>query len=438
MKKSSCYSSFFTVLVIAAFFMGITSCASQGTAVKVSVVKQGDKYRLLRNGKSYVIKGAGIEVSDFEAFALHGGNSVRNWTTQNSKETTLSILNKAHSLGLTVSLCLSLAKEHWGFDYNDEAAVRAQYEKMRAEVIKYKDHPALLTWIIGNELNFNYTNPKVYDAVNDISKMIHEIDPNHPTTTTLAGLDKKAVKDIQQRATDLDFISFQVYGQLAILPKTIKEINYDKPFMVTEWGTIGFWEMPKTKWGAPIELNSSDKALNTLTGYQKKLQKLDSQLIGDYVFLWGQKQERTPTWFGMFTEFGHETESVDVMHYIWNGKWPSNRVPAIESMILNSQQAPDSIELQSNKYYTAQINASDPDGDALTYKWEIKPESDSKKVGGDFEEGIKSLNGIFNNASSSSVEFAAPKAPGAYRLFVYVFDGHNNAGHANIPFLVKN
>ena len=104
-----------------------------------------------------------------------------------------------------------------------------------AEKARTPWYPALLGWIIGNELNWDYTNPKVYDAVNDVSRMIHELDPNHPTTTTVAGVGEDVVHDIQTRAPDLDFVSFQVYGEIFVLPELIGEMGFDAPFMVTEW-----------------------------------------------------------------------------------------------------------------------------------------------------------------------------------------------------------
>jgi hypothetical protein len=40
------------------------------------------------------------------------------------------------------------------------------------------------------------------------------------------------------------------------------------------------------------------------------------------------------------------------------------------------------------------------------------------------------------DTESDQITFTAPENPGQYRLFVYAFDGHNNAATANIPFLV--
>src|SRR5690606_40102511 len=62
---------------------------------------------------------------------------------------------------LTVMLGLRMGHERHGFDYDDEVAVREQKESIRAQVLKYKDHPALLTWGLGNEVDLMYTNTNV-------------------------------------------------------------------------------------------------------------------------------------------------------------------------------------------------------------------------------------------------------------------------------------
>ena len=49
------------------------------------------------------------------------------------------------AFGLTVLLGLDVARERHGFNYDDPQAVAAQLIKLRTEVVKYKDSPALLT-----------------------------------------------------------------------------------------------------------------------------------------------------------------------------------------------------------------------------------------------------------------------------------------------------
>lgn len=406
------------------------------TPIKVELVEHNGSFQLLRGGEPYQVKGAGIASTDLQSLVKFGGNSMRTWAVDHHAEPAQQLLDRAHALGVTVSLCLEFGKERQGFDYNNPIAVAKQLAENRARVEKYKNHPALLTWIIGNEVNFNFTNPKVFDAVNDTAKMIKELDPNHPTTTALAGFDKAALAAIAERAPALDFVSFQMYGDIVNLPKYIKNSGYKKPYFVTEWGSVGHWEVHNTDWGAPIENTSSEKASNYAKSYSQVLKPYGDKAIGNYVFLWGQKQEKTPTWYGMFLETGEKTEAVDVMHYIWKGVWPENRAPQISPISLDNKGAFENVVLYSGNDYQAEVKVVDHESDDIHYLWEIRVESSSNKVGGDAEYVPSLVQGVIKN-QDARIELSAPEKSGAYRLFVYAFDGKNSVAHANIPFFVK-
>lgn len=405
--------------------------------VKVEVIENEGAYVLLRGGQPYEVKGAGIEFGDIASLAAHGGNSFRTWRTDNGTHTGQEVLDQAARYGLTVALCIEIGRERHGFDYDDEAAVAAQLEYARGEVRKYRDHPAVLAWIIGNEANLHFENPKVFDAINDISRMIHEEDPNHPTTTALAGFNGELPALIEQRAPDLDFVSIQMYGDIVNLPRYLEETGFDQPYFVTEWGAIGHWEVAKTSWGAPIEQTSSEKAESYLRAFNTAIASDPEHMIGSYVFLWGQKQERTPTWYGMFLADGTETAAIDVMHYIWSGAWPDNRAPRVESLLLDSRTARQNVVIDAGQQYDARVAAADPDGDALDFRWEIMRESTATQSGGDREKIPETLPGLIDGKNQDRVRVTAPAEPGAYRLFVYAYDRNGNAGHANIPFQVR-
>jgi exo-beta-1,3-glucanase (GH17 family) len=406
---------------------------SSSTTKKVEIKKENGNYQLYRNNAPYQIRGAGLQIQFLDSLVAHGGNSLRTWGTENASE----ILDKALEKGLTVSMGIWVAPERHHFDYDDLAAVEKQFKKIKKDIIKYKDHPALLNWVIGNELNHEFENPKVYDAVNEISKMIHEVDPNHLTTTTTAGINKKLADIIKIRAPDLDFLSIQVYAAIDNLPRDIKKSGWTGPYMVTEWGATGHWEVALTEWGAPIEQNSTIKAANYLERYNTKIAPYKNQCIGYYVFLWGQKQERTPTWYGMFLEDGSSTECVDVMHYIWNKDWPKNRTPKFDSLLLAGNNAYNSIRLTADQSYPATAFVTDYDQDPLTYNWEIKSESDANQEGGDAEEIPETIPNKIDNPKSKDINVTAPTKSGAYRLFVYAYDGKGHVAHANIPFYVN-
>jgi hypothetical protein len=427
----------YTPLIFILLLIGSKANSQNMTSpAKVVIQQNNDSYQLLVNNNPFFIKGAGLEFGQIDALASHNANSFRTWRTNNGEQSGKEVLDKAYKKGLYVTMGIEVARERHGFNYDDANAVKEQFDRIKEEVIELKDHPALLIWAIGNELNLRHTNPKVWDAVNAISKMIHEVDPNHLTTTTLAGLEQKGVTLIKERCQDLDLLSVQLYGEITELPERIKKFGWTGPYIVTEWGATGHWEVPKTEWGAPIEENSSIKAANYLDRYKKSIAIDTKKCLGSYVFLWGQKQERTPTWYGIFLENGKETESVDVMHYIWNNEWPENRSPQVKSFYLNGKTAYQNIKLTSNSIASATVNIKDPDEDILVYTWEILLESTELQDGGDFEKRPQSIDVKITKDTNGNFEFKTP-SKGAYRLFVYASDNDNNVATTNIPFLIE-
>lgn len=410
------------------------------TATKVELILKNNQYQLYCNGEPFHIKGAGLGQYNMESLAKHGANSFRTWSVNNGSKSGNEVLDEAYELGLMVCMGIEVGNERWGFDYNNEDAVLQQLERIKKEVYELKDHPALLAWGIGNELNLKYKNIKVWDAVNDIAAMIHEIDPNHPTTTMLSvGSIKKDVNLIMKHCPEIDFLSFQIYGDLINLPKYINESEYKGAYIVSEWGATGHWQVDRTTWDRPIEETSHEKATIFKKRYEKVMIQEADRCLGSFVFLWGQKQERTPTWYGLFLENGEETEVVDVMHYLWNNKWPENRSPQLQSLTLEGQNAHASIQLQSGQKVRAEVKVTDPDGDPIQYSWSILHEvlRENQSEGGDFEKKTEKIMEYNNGEFAERLIFNAPE-PGEYRLFVYASDGQGHAATANIPFLVKN
>jgi hypothetical protein len=411
--------------------------ANTNGPTKVEIRPSDDGFQLYVGGQPFFIKGAGLEQGSIEKIAAHGGNSFRTWTTRAGRQGGQQILDAASKNGLYVTMGLDVGRERQGFDYDDPQAVARQLEDIKRQVLKYKDHPALIIWAIGNELNLNAENPKVWDAVNDISKMIHQVDPNHLTTTPIAGFNKKLVATIKARAPDLDLLAFQMYGDIVNLPRYLKEVHWTGPYIITEWGATGHWEVPKTDWGAPLENNSTVKAGLYQTRYETAIAADPKHCLGSYVFLWGQKQERTPTWYGLFLKSGEDTATVDTLNYLWEGRWPQERCPQLEDTWLDGKQARENIHLNPGQTYSARVVAESKSSRPLAYSWQIMQESGETTVGGDRESIPTVLPDLIADSTKSEIELHAPSKPGAYRLFVYALDGHGHAAHANIPFYVN-
>lgn len=404
----------------------------------VTVAKTATGFGLLRDGEPYFIKGVGGRAR-LEDLVAAGGNSIRTWSPKDAEP----ILDQAHRLGLTVTVGIWLGHERHGFDYSDPADVARATDAARRAVLVLKNHPALLMWGIGNEMEGDGSNPKVWQTINDLARMIKEIDPHHPTMTVIAGASRQKIRSLNAYCPDVDVVGINAYGDLSAIPRALRKQRLARPYVITEFGPFGWWQVDKTGWGAEIEPTSTQKAETYLAGYRAAVTAEPQLCLGSYAFLWGHKQEHTQTWFGMFLPSGERTAAVDAMTFAWTGEWPRNRCPEIRAFTVDraSDQQPASAPGQHvyppGAPLRCDVSALDPDGDDIRVTWELRSESTDRRSGGDSEEAPPAHPEAILLATNTNLLLQLPQTEGAYRVFVYVLDGHGNAATANVPILVK-
>ena len=401
---------------------------------QTNVRKTDDGYSLVRDGKPYYVNGVGGE-GNFKKMVEIGANSVRTWGVENAQ----AVLDEAQKNGITVMLGLWLNQERQGFDYDNKEKVKKQLEYYKTVVEKFKNHPALLMWGIGNELDLDYKNPNAWYAVQDIAKFIHESDPNHPTSTVIAGLDSMDAQYIKQRCPDVEILGINTYGDIGSVSRNIKRFGWDGPYMITEWGPRGYWEAPVTSWKVSIEQNSSEKRDIYYNQFQKYILPNKNYCLGSYAFYWGAKQEYTETWFGLFSKENVPTEAIDALQEDFTGNKIDKPAPSLSKLTIEGKEATDNVMLKAEDVFNAEVVLKGMDEKtirSLNYRWRILEESTDKKSGGDAEAEAAEIPGlIIKGSNSNNLKFRAPDREGMYRLFVSIMN-NGKVAYANLPFKV--
>lgn len=416
-------------ITLSLFSTGLFSACLLAQAIPVSLEKSDRGWRLQRDGQPYYINGAG-GTGSLELLSINGGNSGRTWGVDDVDES-MKRLDEAHRHGISIAFGIWIEHERHGFDYDDAQALEEQIELTLSHVRRFKDHPAILVWGIGNEMEGDGRNPVIWKHIEQIAALVKKEDPHHPVMTVIAEIGGTKVPSIHQLCPSIDIIGINSYGGTESLPDRYRQAGGVKPYIVTEFGPNGPWEVGINSIGAVDEPTSTQKADQYRRSYTA-LQN-DTQLcLGSYAFLWGHKQEATATWFGLFLKDGRKTESVDTLNKLWGGKTPENRCPAIEKLTIAGKT-----EVRPDSSLFVKLTAADPDGDPVHVDWVVMAEADKMATGGDFQKTPSSYPELIQESNIHGLTLRTPQTPGIYRVYAYVGDGRDGAAVSNVSFRVS-
>ncbi len=254
-------------------------------ACTVTLDKQGGRYRLLVDGKPYLIKGACYSpipigkdyeynfwgdagkpwLTDGALMKRAGINTVRFYRVGKNPAETRQVLDDLYyKFGIRALVGNYLGFWNWPPpNYTDDAFK----QKMRQEALEmvqlYKDSPGVLMWVLGNENNYSFdrnvqrwSNDAIdampdketqrrerakiyYQFVNDIAKEIKKADLKHPV---VLGSGETSSLDLAKEYCP----AFDVIGMIAYrgpgfgnLFRQVKQ-KFDLPVVMIEWGADSY------------------------------------------------------------------------------------------------------------------------------------------------------------------------------------------------------
>ena len=296
---------------------------------------------------------------------------------------------------------------------------------MYETVKKYKDHPAVLTWGIGNEVYLNIATNAEKEAysklLEKICKEIKILDKNHPITSVEAwtfGLDWW-----QKLVPSIDIYGLNSYGAGAnYLQTELDKRNIDKPYIITEFGVTGEWDIKQEKNGVKVEPNDLEKFDAIANGYNEWIAN-KSKNLGVFVFHYSNNKNHMAPW--LLTHFdGKKRPQYWAIRKAYLNKNPENYVPKIEQFSVSKEKE------KSNIWIDVQLKVTDVENDNLTFTFYYNHRKGSRKR----KDQINTLN--FKGSYESGFKIQLPKVHGGIKIYANVTDAFNNMGIATTSVFV--
>ncbi|MEV5275762.1 discoidin domain-containing protein [Streptomyces werraensis] len=398
----------------------------------VEVTGSQGNWQLTVGGQPYTVKGLtwGPAIADAPKYLPDvksmGVNTIRTWGTDGG---TKPLLDSAAANGLKVVNGFWLQPgggpgSGGCVNYvTDTAYKNTMLTEFTKWVEAYRNHPATLMWNVGNESVLGLQNcysgaeleaqRNAYTGfVNDVAKKIHSIDPDHPVTSTDAWTG--AWPYYQRNAPDLDLYSMNSYGDICGVREDWEQGGYTKPYLITEGGPAGEWEVPDDANGVPDEptdvqkAEGYTKAWNCVTGHR-------GVALGATLFHYGTEHDFGGIWFNLLPD-GLKRLSYYAVKRAYTATAGNDNTPPVVSGLAVSPAS----SAPAGGEFTVRADVRDPDGDPITYKIFLS---------GNYANGDKRLvEASWRSTGNGTFAVRAPEKLGVWKVYLQAEDGRGNAG----------
>jgi cellulose synthase/poly-beta-1,6-N-acetylglucosamine synthase-like glycosyltransferase len=222
--------------------------------------------------------------------------------------------------------------------YKDTAAVTAYRKEVVERVRKFQDDPSIIAWGIGNEtwgIMKHYFRPAYLVRVRNaylrmletMAQDIQAIDGTRPVFTSMEHSRDLAseLRAVRRLVPSLDFVGINSYFEMQIrhLDSLCTRHYPGKPYLVTEFGPEGYWDVEyteKDEFGHPKEPADFAKAANYAYHWQDYVQANQGHNLGGVAFCWKDRMEETISWFGLTDFKNRKKPGYYTLQSVWTGK----------------------------------------------------------------------------------------------------------------------
>ncbi|MFD7308144.1 discoidin domain-containing protein [Promicromonospora sp. NPDC059942] len=409
-------------------------------ASTVEVVGGAGDWDLEVDGQPYTVRGftwgPAFSTADhyMPTLTAMGANTIRTWGTGADTRQLLDSA-AAHDVRVVMGFWLLPGGGPGSggcIDYRTDTSYKATTKAdILAQVAAYKDHPGVLMWNIGNESLLGLQNcysgaeleaiRNAYAAfVNEVSVAVHQADPKHPTTSTDAWVG--AWPYIERNAPDLDLLSVNAYGDLCNVPAAWEAGGYDRPYIITEGGAAGEWEVPDDANGVPDEPTDLEKEQAYVDSW-RCLREHDGVALGATFFHYGIEGDFGGVWFNVLPGDNKRLGYYSIAR-AWGVETSGmNTPPRITAMNVAGSTA-----VAAGEEFTVSVDVTDPDGDPIDANVMLN----SKYVNN--AGGIAQAQ--FTQTAPGTFRVTAPEMLGVWKVYVFAEDGHGNVGVETRSFRV--